>query len=270
MTDPLIRFSPLVRKGLRFRRTFEHAKLEAAAPEFAWYRYDSFPNLFLLERLRKKAGLDIKSMAGAGPILDIGAADGALSFFFESLGFSAHAIDHAGKNMNRMEGIRLLRQKLGSNVQIRDVDLDTQFALDSQYGLALFLGTLYHLKNPFFVLEKLAHHARFCFVSTRVARRTPDGTTRLDQAPVAYLLHENQCNADTTNYWVFSPLCLSLLFERTGWAVKAMVTSGNPDSDPASPDHDERAFALLSSRVLAPKETWATGAELRPQIETLE
>jgi hypothetical protein len=245
--------------GLRFRRKFEQAKVEAAAPGFAWYPYDSFPNLFPLERLGRTAGLDIQSMAGAGPVLDIGAADGALSFYFESLGFPVHAIDHAGANMNRMEGIRLLRERLRSNVQVMDVDMDSQFGLDSQYGLALFLGTLYHLKNPFFALEKLAHHAQFCFVSTRVARRSPDGTTRLDQAPVAYLLDENQCNADSTNYWVFSPLCLSLLFERTGWTVKAMITSGNPDSDPASPDHDERAFALLSSRVLVPERSRKTG-----------
>jgi len=29
-----------------------------------------------------------------------------------------------------------------------------------------------------------------------------------------------------------------------------VASTGNPDSDPASPDHDERMFALVSSRYL--------------------
>jgi tRNA (mo5U34)-methyltransferase len=135
-------------------------------------------------------------------------------------------------------------------VEITDVDIDSQFRLGAQYGLALFLGTLYHLKNPFYALETLAHHARFCFVSTRVARRSPDGAERLDQMPVAYLLGESQCNADSTNYWIFSPPGLTLLLERAGWTIRGVASTGNPDSDPASPDHDERMFALVSSRYL--------------------
>jgi len=96
--DPLIRFSSLVRRGLRFRNRFEQIKKEVSPPDFAWYPYDSFVNLFLFERLRRAAGLTLTELDGSSPLLDLGTADGALAFFFESLGFTVHACDHSGKH----------------------------------------------------------------------------------------------------------------------------------------------------------------------------
>jgi tRNA (mo5U34)-methyltransferase len=102
-------------------------------------------------------------LSAAKPVLDIGAADGALSFFLESLGYRVEAWDHSGTNMNRMQGLRSLAQVLGSQVHIQDVDLDGRFEITRRYGAALFLGTLYHLKNPFYALETLANTRDFVF-----------------------------------------------------------------------------------------------------------
>ncbi len=245
--DPLIRFSSLVRHGLRFRSRFELIKKNAAPPSFAWYPYDSFVNLFPLERLRRMAGLDLKEMAANQPLLDLGTADGALAFFFESLGFTVHACDHSGTNMNRMQGVILAAAALGSKVEIEDIDLDGGWAPAREYGLALFLGTLYHLKNPFFVLEQLSRHARYCFLSTRVAGWSPDHTVELGRVPAAYLLAPDECNQDTTNYWVFSPPGLVRLAERCGWRVLASLRTGARDSDPTTEAGDERQFLLLQS-----------------------
>jgi len=243
----MTRFSPLVRKGLRFRRRFEAAKQAVGPREFEWYPYDCFTNLFPLQHLMRQSGHSVETMAAGKPILDIGAADGALSFYFESLGLPVHAIDFSGTNMNRMEGIRALATQLGSAVKIVDADLDGVFHIEEQYGLALLLGTLYHLKNPFHVLEELAHRARFCFVSTRVARLSPDRTVRFGELPLAYLLSPAECNADTTNYWIFSPKGLEVLLERTGWRIESAVNSGDLESDPVSCAHDERMFVLAAS-----------------------
>lgn len=245
--DPLIRFSSLVRHGLRFRSRFELIKKDAAPAGFAWYPYDSFVNLFPLERLRRTAGLDWKEMAGNRPLLDLGAADGALAFFFESLGFTVHACDHSGTNMNRMQGVRLVARALSSRVEIEDIDLDGGWAPKQEYGLALFLGTLYHLKNPFAVLERLCKHARYCFLSTRVAGWSPDHTVELGRVPAAYLLAPDECNQDTTNYWVFSPPGLMRLAERSGWRVLASLRTGAQHSDPVTAAGDERQFLLLES-----------------------
>ena len=49
--EPFVRFSPLVRQGLKFRKQFEAAKPAIAGPPSPWYPYDSFANLFYLQIL---------------------------------------------------------------------------------------------------------------------------------------------------------------------------------------------------------------------------
>lgn len=246
--EPPVRYSSLVRHGLRFRSRFESMKRDAAPAGFAWYPYDSYANLFAMERLRREAGLTLEGMACGLPLLDLGTADGALAFLFESLGYTVDACDCAGTNMNRMEGVRRAAAALASRIEIEDVDLDAGWTPRRQYGLALFLGTLYHLKNPFAVLEGLARHARYCFLSTRVADWSADRTVELGRVPAAYLLAPGECNGDTTNYWVFSPPGLVRLAERCGWRVLASLRSGSRESDPVSSAGDARQFLLLRAK----------------------
>jgi tRNA (mo5U34)-methyltransferase len=248
--DPSIRFSSLVRSGLRFRRRFELAKQQVGGNTLPWYLYDSFANLFLLEQLRRKAGLSLDELTGGQTILDLGTADGALAFFFESLGHRVHACDYAGTNMNRMEGVRRLASGLESKIEIEDVDLDGSWIPNGQYGLALFLGTLYHLRNPYGVLEKLAGCSRYCLLSTRVAGWSPDRTVELGRAPVAYLVGPDECNRDVTNFWVFSPPGLIRLAERTGWRVLASVRTGRSPLQPFVRRRGRKA--VLITRKLPP------------------
>jgi tRNA (mo5U34)-methyltransferase len=245
--DRLLRFSSLVRKGLRFRRAFENAKRKAGPQSFDWYPYDCFANLFLMQHLLAAANVTLDDIAGGAPLLDIGAADGALSFFLESLGYQVHACDHAGTNINRMQGLETLANAFASHIEIHDIDLDGRFELNGQFGLVVFLGTLYHLKNPFYVLETLRSHARFCFLSTRVARQSPDASARFANIPVAYLLDPQECNGDSTNYWIFSPPGLVRIAQRTGWRILSSANSGATASDPATTQGDERMFLLLES-----------------------
>jgi len=246
----LTRFSPLVRKGLRFRRCFEDVKRSIEPVEFEWYRYDSFTNLFYVQHLLKCSRLSLTEIVAGDAVLDLGAADGALSFFLESLGYRVDAVDFSGSNINGMQGLRKLAAHFGSRVQIRDIDLDGRFVdFDGQYGVAFFLGTLYHLKNPFYALERLSESARFCFLGTRVARLSADRQIRLDSLPVAYLLDGEACNGDATNYFIFSPPGLILLVKRAGWTIRASVTSGASESDPITSHGDERMFLLLERRA---------------------
>jgi hypothetical protein len=248
--EPFVRFSPLVRRGLKFRSRFEAAKRELRNRNYPWYPYDCFANLFYLQILMKKSGLSLDYLAKGKAILDTGAADGALSFFFESLGFNVECWDYAPTNINRMSGLYDLAQMLGSGITIQNIDLDGGFDISRRFDLCLFLGLLYHLKNPFYVLEKLARSARFCFLSTRIARQDPEGAVNFGNLPMAYLVDADQCNNDATNFWIFSPAGLTLLAHRTGWDICASVTSGSPESNPSSPDRDERMFLLLRSRQI--------------------
>jgi SAM-dependent methyltransferase len=181
-------------------------------------------------------------------ILDLGCGDGDLAFFFESLGYDVTCVDYPPSNHNNMRGLRALHREFRSGVTVREIDVDSEFPLDGKYGLTLCLGLLYHLKNPFFVLEHVARVSRFCVLSTRIARRLPGGARMPDRHALAYLLGESELNLDDTNFWIFSEPALRRLLERTRWELVQFFTIGDKvASDPASLDHDERAFCLLKS-----------------------
>ena len=220
----------------------------AHRPKSFWYPYPTLWNVGLLERLATDAGLNLLQVCQGeyGKVADIGAADGDLAFFLENQGLSVDVIDNEATNFNRFLGVRALKDALNSSVTIRSVDLDAQVDLPSKkYDVIFLLGTLYHLKNPFFVLEKLAQMTRYCFASTRIARQTPDGHL-LSPYPVAYLLGPRECNDDYTNYWIFTDEGLKRLIDRTGWSVLSQINIGDTtNSTPADPDRDERAYLFL-------------------------
>jgi hypothetical protein len=248
--------------AMEFRRRLDAAKASVADPELRWYPYGTLDNFTVLERLLTGANREFLDLLGGGPCVDIGAADGDTAFFIESLGIPAHVVDWPATNFNGCRGVRALKAALDSRVEILEVDLDRQFTLPgARYRFAFFLGILYHLKNPFAALEALAAHAEYAVLSTRIARynvapgkaggRGATNAERipLREAPVAYLVDPAECNNDHTNYWIFSETGLRRLLSRTGWDVLDFGTFGNTvDSDPARPDGDERAFALVRSR----------------------
>jgi tRNA (mo5U34)-methyltransferase len=223
----------------------------AHRPKSFWYPYSTLHNVAILEKLSDAAGLHLWQICqGAhGRVADIGAADGDLAFFLEKQGLSVDVIDNEYTNFNGLEGARALKEALMSSIAIRSIDLDSQFSLDAQkYDVVFFLGTLYHLKNPLFLLESLARITKYCFVSTRIAKQTADGQP-LSRYPVAYLLGPQECNNDDTNFWIFSEQGLKRLVDRTGWNLLSYITIGDTErSTPADPDRDERAFCLLEKR----------------------
>ena len=227
-------------------------KLKASLhPGFTWYPYDSVGSLFELDKLLTGEWRWPLDLAGDDPILDLCCADGDMSFFLESLGCRVTAVDLPETNYNRMAGVRALKQALDSRIEIRELDLDAQFTLEGRYGLAFFMGALYHLKNPFYVLETLAEHVRYALISTRVARFTPGERVPIREAPVAYLVDGDETNLDGTNYWIFSETGLRRLLARTNWGICRFLTLGNTESsDPASGAGDERAFCLVRSRAV--------------------
>ena len=216
---------------------------------FEWYPYDSLGNLSNLERAFGGRYLSALDSAAGKRVADIGCGDGDLAFFLETLGCNVDAIDFQASNHNGMQAIRALKQHLGSNIEIVDVDLDSQFKLPRHnYDLAVFLGILYHLKNPLYVMERLAMHTRYCVLSTRVARYFPDHQPMPQDQPIAYLLGEDELNRDESNFWIFSHAGLKRLIERAHWRILEYASVGDTRlSTPVDPKRDERAFCLLES-----------------------
>jgi len=241
--------SQLVAESSSYARQLAKDK-EALAPAERWYPYESLSNLVHLDRLLSPGHRDLYQLAGGKRIADIGAADGDMAFFLASHGFEVDIIDWGPTNFNGLDGARLLAGHYGLAVEVHEVNLDAQFAVPrDHYGLVLLLGILYHLQNPFFVLDRLSRHADHLLLSTRVAATTSDGKVDLTAAPLAYLVSPDEMNNDPTNYWVFSMPGLRRLIERTGWEILDEMTLGCTDgsSDPAHQDRDERAFMLLRS-----------------------
>ena len=243
----------------QFERQLRAVKAGVEPRDFEWYPYDSFSIIPLFQPLLSRAPGGLLDLIGDAPVADIGCADGDLGFFLEWLGCRVDAIDNGRTNYNDLKGARAVKRSLKSSVEIHDMDLDTQFTLPrEQYGLALFLGILYHLKNPYYALEKLARGARYCLLSTRIAKFAPDGRTDLENLPVAYLLGDRESNDDSTNYWIFSDAGLRRILDRTGWNVLTYIKAGSGASEPGSLAADERAFCFLESRYAT---QFGTGSE---------
>ncbi|MEZ5356783.1 MAG: class I SAM-dependent methyltransferase [Bryobacteraceae bacterium] len=235
--------SPLVARAWEFQQELLARKAELSV-DFDWYPYDSMANAVHLDALCDGGLAGLLGMIEGELVADVGCADGDFALFLESLGCRVHAVDHPMANHNSMRGVRAMKEALGSQIEIHRADLDSCFELPAErYKLIFFFGTLYHLRNPFQTLERLAAKAEYCVVSTRIARRLPNGLD-VGDAPVAYLLDADELNADNSNFWIFTEAGLRRLLRRSHWAVERFVSVGDrTESDPTS-GRDERAFCL--------------------------
>jgi tRNA (mo5U34)-methyltransferase len=187
---------------------------------FTWYPYESLSNFPALDQTLTGDSRSLLDLADGKPILDIGCADGDLAFFLESLGCRVDAIDNPITNFNALCGVKTLKAALGSSVGIHAMDLDADFELPADdYGLVLLLGVLYHLKNPFFVLEKLAKYTRYCLLSTALTSTVPAVEPDVSNSPLGFLASEREMNGDATVYWIFTDAGFRRLLDRTNWEI---------------------------------------------------
>jgi hypothetical protein len=235
----------LTQNARSLKPRLDSAKIRLTRREFDWYSYDSLANALHVQRLLDEARLSLSDVIGRTPTADIGCADGDFAFLLESLGFSVHAIDYPPSNHNGMQGVAALKQALGSAVEIHPIDIDGRFVLPAdRYGAAFLMGVLYHLKNPFYALEALSKQVDYCFLSTRVAAVLPGLNLPVRDCPVAYLLDENELNADDSNFWILSEAGLRRLLHRTKWEVRAWFTAAGTTGADIT---DCRAFSLARS-----------------------
>ncbi|MEX2263079.1 MAG: class I SAM-dependent methyltransferase [Bryobacteraceae bacterium] len=241
--------SELVSKAKEFKLRLDSLKGRFKSAEFEWYPYNSLSTFDHLDRLLTGKNRLLLDLIGDRPLIDLGCGDGDISFFLESLGCKVHAIDYSPPNHNSMRGVRTLRDALQSKVEIYDMNLDGVFSPPSaSYGVAFLLGALYHLRNPFHVLELLSRHVKYCVMSTRIAAVLPGSAVSIRREPIAYLVDEDELNSDNSNYWIFSDSGLRRLLKRTHWDILDYVTVGEAAcSDPIRADRDERAFCLARS-----------------------
>jgi tRNA (mo5U34)-methyltransferase len=118
LTERAVNISELASSAGGFRSEFEAAKSRAAAKDFPWYPYDSLSNFTWLDRLLTGTNRDFGKLVGKSPILDVGCADGATSFFLEKAGFDVDVLDYPPTNFNGMRALQALKPVLNSNIGI--------------------------------------------------------------------------------------------------------------------------------------------------------
>jgi tRNA (mo5U34)-methyltransferase len=164
----------------------------------------------LLARLGLPARLDGRRA------LDVGAWDGFYSFELERRGAEVLATDHfswSGEGWGTKDGFLLARDALGS--QVRDLDIDptelTPEAVGGQFDLVLFLGVLYHLRDPMTVLDRLRSvTAGMLVLETEVGML-------LSRRPAAAFYPGTELNNDPTNWWAPNVAAMTGMLRAAGF-----------------------------------------------------
>ena len=155
-------------------------------------------------------------------VLDIGAWDGAWSFEMERRGArrvlatDSYSWGHGG--WGTKAAFELAREALGSHVEDRTIDLfDLSPETVGTFDVVLFLGVLYHLRDPLGALERVASvTAGWAVVETEV-------DLMLLRRPAAAFYPADELNADPTNWWGLNPTAVSGALRTAGFSRVELV-----------------------------------------------
>jgi tRNA (mo5U34)-methyltransferase len=193
-----------------------------AAKNLRWFHSHEFPDgevaegVKSLEILQAEADNIYCFPVSGKTVLDIGAWDGFFSFEAERRGASlVHSTDHfcwSGPGWGTKDGYDYAHRKFGSTALSTDVDL---FDLDpGQFGtfnVVLFLGVLYHLKDPFKGMEKAATMSNDLLIVETVT-----ALNHITEPVMRYYLGD-ELNGDATNYWAPNHYCLLNMLKELGF-----------------------------------------------------
>jgi tRNA (mo5U34)-methyltransferase len=156
-------------------------------------------------------------------VLDVGAWDGFFSFECERRGaarvVAADYFSWHGQGWGAKAGFEMAREALGSRVE--DVDIDVMDLSPERIGtfdLVLFLGVLYHLRDPLGALERVASVTRGMMILETVVDQV--GVTR----PVAAFYPGRELNGDPTNWWGPNPPAVVGMMKAAGLERAEMIT----------------------------------------------
>jgi tRNA (mo5U34)-methyltransferase len=206
---------------------------QAQAQPINWFHSHAFPNGEVtrgekpLAVLQKEADVVFGHGVAAGKsVLDIGAWDGWFSFEAERRGAArVLATDHfcwSGEGWGTKAGFDHAHARYGSRVESRDMDLqDLSPANPGVFDTVLFLGVLYHLKDPLAALERAASVTGETLVIETV--------TAFDPFPwkLARYFEADEYNGDRTNFWAPNRRCLAAMLRDVGFRRIEMVRNPN-------------------------------------------
>jgi tRNA (mo5U34)-methyltransferase len=217
----------------------EEARLMVAAHEHWYHQIEVVPGLVtpgindsqqILDALRLPERLDDLR------VLDIGARDGFFSFECERRGADVVAIDSMPPEAT---GFSIAKELVGSQVEM--LQWNVYELSPEQFGtfdLILFLGVLYHLRDPMLALDKIWSVARDkLIVETQMIdeallvgpgefKRLADLNPELEEIPLMQFYPGASLNGDATNMWAPNQACLAAMLAEAGFAVQDQTPLG--------------------------------------------
>lgn len=187
-----------------------------------WFHSMQFPDgsravgIKPLDTLRAEADAVFRHGVSGKSVLDIGAWDGFFSFEAERRGaarvLSTDWYCWGGPGWGTKAGYDHAHRQFSSKCETCEVDL---FDLDpgrlGVFDVVLFLGVLYHLKDPLGGLEKAAAMSRQSIV---VETATSLNNLR---TPAMRFLPSRSLNADPTNFFSPNVACIVAMLEGAGF-----------------------------------------------------
>ena len=215
------------------------AGIRQADESINWYPYNSIANLWHLDTLLPDGLKDVVCQGNAGlRVLDIGAADGDLGYFFDWLILDLKP-SHQLQRLQGPEGHGYSPGQPFAPVRAghRSLDHAGRPVRPGDRARAALSPAQSHA-----LMMELALHARAMVLSTRVASEWPGGVDVAGQSG-AYVYRCREANDDPTNYWCFTPTGLETALRRCGWIVKKQALHGaGADANPVDNDKDQRCF----------------------------
>lgn len=170
-------------------------------------------------------------------VLDIGARDGYFSFECERRGASeVVAIDYLDPAET---GFPIARELVGSKVEMQQANVyDLSAENFGTFDLILFLGVLYHLRDPMLALDRIADvSSGNLIVETQAIddallvgpgefKRLADLSPDLERIPLMQFYPGGALNEDPSNVWAPNQACLRAMLEETGFGVDHEVRIG--------------------------------------------
>jgi len=148
-------------------------------------------------------------------VLDVGAWDGFFSFAAEERGAQVLATDHFVWNEPGeagMQGFLTAHELRASKVEYLGIDV-TQITEEriGRFDVVLFLGVLYHLKNPMDALDRLAAITDELLIVESEVTFVGEPHT-----PLARFYETAELAEDATNWWAPNPVALAQMVRAAG------------------------------------------------------
>ena len=192
------------------------------AADIAWFHSLSLPDgeatrgVKPRDVLEKEADAIFRHPVAGKSVLDVGAWDGFFSFEAERRGAArVLATDHfcwSGPGWGTKAGFDYAHGRLGSKVETLDIDVPA-IAPETvgTFDIVLFLGVLYHVKDPLRCLEQVASVTREMLIL--------ETETALDVLPwpVMRFYEGTELNNDATNFWAPNRRCLEAMLREVGF-----------------------------------------------------